>query len=287
MSLHSKFAAAAASGALKQQKGAQTLPDDATAHIGLFRFNSHSLPTKQLERLQEIAPFFTPERVKSVLLPVLDDEVVNPVSLRALDWLVTNFAKKHRIVYKVTPPGMPEELFNVFTSYHNWLWNYRRKNFDPFRRRQRVYVCLDAYNKKAHATTVGQLNFLYWASIYGVLDYARAHIKELEEDMTGAMRRRAESMEAGGGGGGGGGTKSSVGGKRKRRELTKNPGTRCFMYDVAVDVVFGEPPHPPVGGASCSSSSYAAAAPPAAAATPPLPSTPPAASTRSPSPTSE
>lgn len=67
---------------------------------------------------------------------------LQPVSLRLLDWLVTNYAKEHKVYYMNTcQEGMAkaDDPFDVHTSYRSWLKSYRKTNFDPFRRGKRFY----------------------------------------------------------------------------------------------------------------------------------------------------
>jgi hypothetical protein len=70
------------------------------------------------------------------------------VSLRLLDWLVTNYAKEHGVRYMVSSIALAnkksigairEEPFNVHTAYRSSLKTYRKTNFDPFRRGERFY----------------------------------------------------------------------------------------------------------------------------------------------------
>ncbi|BBI30562.1 hypothetical protein QKT49_gp201 [Acanthamoeba castellanii medusavirus] len=72
---------------------------------------------------------------------------LQPVSLRLLDWLVTNYAKEHRVYYMNTceegtaaaAAAAAADPFDVHTSYRSWLKSYRKTNFDPFRRGKRFY----------------------------------------------------------------------------------------------------------------------------------------------------
>jgi len=81
------------------------------------------------------------------------------ISLRLLDWLVTNFAKHHMVFYMlnnqeqeqplapssssscVTEPNgsCPSSLMNVHKAYRSWLKSCGKTNFDPFRRGDRFF----------------------------------------------------------------------------------------------------------------------------------------------------
>lgn len=119
------------------------------------------------------------------------------ISLRVIDWFVTNYAKKHNIsyylyttpegnVYSIAPPheNMYPNLrqFIVFLSYKAQLKAYSKKQFDPFCRQSRITF---RYNSKDHTlvSTVGQLNFFRWAIDNKIIQYVEDHIEEIEADM--------------------------------------------------------------------------------------------------------
>ena len=99
--------------------------------------------------------FFTEERVRTILLPLIDQSSV--LSLRTLDWLVVNYSKKNNVVC-TTKEG---KLFNIFNGYKISLGVYRRRHFDPFRRRERHVFHVDG---KRYDTTLGQVNFVHWCA---------------------------------------------------------------------------------------------------------------------------
>ena len=88
------------------------------------------------------------------------------ISLRIIDWFVTNYSKKHNVFYEIykSSEGMTFESegneiykqINIFHAYKSQLKSYQKKKFDPFCRKERI-------NFKCHdldiETTVGQLNF--------------------------------------------------------------------------------------------------------------------------------
>lgn len=106
------------------------------------------------------------------------------LSLRILDWLVTNYAKKNNVVY-VLPDGI---VFNVFLSYKNQLRAYSKKFFDPFCRRERLEF-EDADGRPFH-TTPGQLNFFKWAIQNEVVAYGLRHAEAIEADMLRSIKHR-------------------------------------------------------------------------------------------------
>ena len=108
----------------------------------------------------------------------------SPISLRLLDWFITNYAKKYKIVYDIKgciDDTICREKFFVFSSYRSQLKAYSKKMFDPFCRRERInFVFCDNIEIQ---TTIGQLNFFRWAIKHDILNYVEKHIKDIEEDM--------------------------------------------------------------------------------------------------------
>ena len=56
------------------------------------------------------------------------------ISLRVIDWFVTNYAKTHSTAYM-----LHGQEFLVYRDYKSQLKAYSKKLFDPFCRRERIY----------------------------------------------------------------------------------------------------------------------------------------------------
>lgn len=119
------------------------------------------------------------------------DEIVellkgtSDVSLRLVDWFVTNFSKAHSTSYILNG-----QEFVVYMNYKNQLKAYSKKLFDPFCRRERISFQIPGH--EAFLTTVGKLNFFRWALEKGILDYIKGHQTEIEKEMNQAMRDQAK-----------------------------------------------------------------------------------------------
>jgi hypothetical protein len=98
---------------------------------------------------------------------------VRGVSLRLLDYLVTNFSRSNNTVYK-TSKG---DTVHLYREYKSQLRGYSKRQFDPFARRERVLV---DFPGGAIETTTAQLNFFRWAFGRGVVDYAAEKASEIE-----------------------------------------------------------------------------------------------------------
>lgn len=113
-----------------------------------------------------------------------------PVSLRLIDWFVTNYAKKHNtvIVREAAAAGAaPRQAhFNVYLSYRSQLKAYSKQMFDPFRRRDRMNLYYEP--DKYVETTLGQMNFFRWVIQNGILEYIAEHAHDIERDMVETQR---------------------------------------------------------------------------------------------------
>tara|TARA_X000001036_G_scaffold384531_1_gene378558 strand:+ start:1322 stop:1870 length:549 start_codon:yes stop_codon:yes gene_type:complete len=98
------------------------------------------------------------------------------ISLRLVDWFVTNYAKKHFVIYPLR-----DSRFKVYDDYKLKLRAYSKKRFDPFCRWDRITI---PYKDKSRIqTTIGQLNFFKWALENRIIDYIEEHYEHIEKDM--------------------------------------------------------------------------------------------------------
>ena len=82
------------------------------------------------------------------------------VSLRNLEWFVTNYSRQTNVTY-TTATG---RQFTVHVAYKSSLDGYSKKFFDPFCRTERIEF-------QGFTTTVAQLNFIRWCIVNGIVDY--------------------------------------------------------------------------------------------------------------------
>lgn len=79
----------------------------------------------------------------------------NGLSLRIIDWLITNFSKTVSVA--IESDGLPRSLRR---DYDKNLSAHNKKNFDPFARRRKIRIVL--FGKDHRMSTIGQLNFFRW-----------------------------------------------------------------------------------------------------------------------------
>jgi hypothetical protein len=68
------------------------------------------------------------ERIRTIL------DGTSDISLRLIDWFVTNYAKKYNVAY-ITKD---QKHVIVYLSYKSHLKAYSKKKFDPFCRTKRI-----------------------------------------------------------------------------------------------------------------------------------------------------
>ncbi len=112
---------------------------------------------------------------------------IDKISLRIIDWFVTNYSKKYDSMYTRNDiNGNKINPFNVFHSYKSQLKSYSKKFFDPFCRRNRIKY---PYNDSdVLSTTIGQLNFFKWAINNNVIEYIKDNYKNIENDMNQSIK---------------------------------------------------------------------------------------------------
>ena len=100
------------------------------------------------------------------------------ISLRIVDWFVTNYSKK---TYCVIENNDTNERFKVYNDYKLKLKAYSKKKFDPFCRWDRINI---PYNDTMCVqTTLGQLNFFKWTIENKILEYIENNYNTIENDM--------------------------------------------------------------------------------------------------------
>lgn len=104
------------------------------------------------------------------------------ISLRIVDWFVTNYAKKYFTVYEIVNElSNNKSRFKVYHDYKLKLKAYSKKRFDPFCRWERISIPYD--EQRYMETTIGQLNFFKWALQHDIIKYIEENYDEIENDM--------------------------------------------------------------------------------------------------------
>jgi len=109
--------------------------------------------------LASLGRFFDEPKNQEQLFDILEHR--KGISLRKLEWFVTNYCKARQVTY-TAPNG---KLFTVHVAYKSSLDGYSKKLFDPFCRTERIQF-------KGLTTTHAQLNFIRWCIVNGIVNHA-------------------------------------------------------------------------------------------------------------------
>lgn len=232
---------------LKSLNKEENLMENKCDIVGPFWSVDKPLDQRSVKLLTSLVPNFNAERLERLIVfrslktlgiskdftltPTLNSEV-NSISLRCLEWLVTNYAKKWDVMlYNSTD----KKRFSIYKEYESQLSNYRRIRFDPFCRHKRIYFTWELEDAKTREkrkvvlpTTVGQLNFMDWADNNGVLDYANLYQENIKKDMETTLSEVNKEKRK----------FKKMGKKRKRKELSKAPETFCTVYSIDTMLYF-------------------------------------------------
>ena len=89
------------------------------------------------------------------------------VSLRILDWFITNYAKKYRTITS-------ENGKDVYQNYKLQLKSFSKSLFDPFSRKNKIVFYYTETN--SIETSCGQLCFFKWCFENNILDYVKKNM---------------------------------------------------------------------------------------------------------------
>lgn len=148
---------------------------------------------KQDLLLKSLLQFYKKEANISQLIRILDNKA-DGVSLRIIDYLCTNYAKKCDVIYYVDKT-LP---FNLYLQYRSQLKAYSKMQFDPFRRHQRIHISVPESVVKGGKleTTVAQLNFFKWAIENKVIEYISNQdvLQKVEKHMNAACKKQKSNV---------------------------------------------------------------------------------------------
>lgn len=133
--------------------------------------------------LKSLDDFFSDDKHFDELSDILSHN--SGISLRNIEWFVTNYAKDKHTVFN-TPSG---SSINVHIAYKSSLGGYSKKLFDPFCRTERIEF-------KGLVTTIAQLNFIRWCIRNGILNYIKTQFpKNLYQSRVSNIRSSKDKVE--------------------------------------------------------------------------------------------
>jgi hypothetical protein len=163
--------------------------------IGIFHYNEvkgtlNYLQPIMVQRLKELVPRIDDTFLETILIPLIHQS--GNVSLRVLDWCCVNYSKKFQVSVEVGQHKTKCDFY-IHDAYKRVLRARRRRLFDPFQRKSRIFF---RYKMEVLQTTVAQLAFLLWCRDNGVYAYALKHAREIEMDMRNTLRENRKKRKS-------------------------------------------------------------------------------------------
>jgi hypothetical protein len=185
--------------------------------------------TSRLDLLMDsLTKFFNNNDNVEKMLPIVQGS--SKISLRILDWFVTNYCKKNNVVIDSLKDKTSKKII-VHLDYKSQLKAYSKKQFDPFCRRERISFNYGKGNELI--TTVGQLNFFRWIIENNVIDFIQDNLEQIEKDMNTSIRSLYKDTEK---------TDDSESSeqkkRRKRHELSLSATRSVSKHNVTITIDF-------------------------------------------------
>ena len=184
---------------------------------------SSGYATQNTILLENLMKFYNKNNNIDKILPIINGE--SKISLRLIDWFVTNYSKKHYTCYTL-PDKEKTRRFKVYVDYKLKLKAYSKKRFDPFCRWDRINI---PYKEDTVVqTTIGQLNFFKWALDNEIISFIDANFDKIEKDMNSRNSTSKRKEHAG---------EKSKNKTRKRREELSVSASKSIKKEMVEIVV--------------------------------------------------
>ena len=182
------------------------------------------IPCRQELLVLSLQKFYNTCENKENIITFLEGE--GPMSLRLIDWFVTNYSKKKNVIYYVNDDGNMRH-FNVYLEYKQQLGAFNKEYFDPFNRSKRIFLIYDGIK---YEITIGKLNFLKWADQFNILNYVTEHLDIIFKDMNETTKSKKEKDVE----------KSPKKSRKPRKELSISALQSFVRHDVQVTLTLPE-----------------------------------------------
>ena len=141
----------------------------------------NSLLSKEEVLLESLHDFYKDKKHVEKILPIVTGN--SEISLRVLDYFVTNYSKNNLI----NLGNKNNTKYNVYQDYKNKLKSYNKRFFDPFCRINKKNItnkiAFKYDDEKYIVTTIGQLNFFRWAIRNKIIDYVINDLENINNEM--------------------------------------------------------------------------------------------------------
>lgn len=144
------------------------------------------IDTKLSLLMKSLTDFYTNSVYIDQIKSIIDQNSV--ISLRILDWFITNYSKKHRTIINGAVGSI-----DVYQNYKLQLKSFSKKQFDPFCRKNKI---LFYYNDDDYIeTSCGQLCFFRWCFENNILNYVKTNLSTIEQDMKISLKSKKNKKD--------------------------------------------------------------------------------------------
>ena len=145
-----------------------------------MELDCNKLLSKEDVLLHSLHEFYINKDHVEKILPIVTG--TSDISLRVLDYFVTNYAKNNNIVV------LNDNInYNIYQDYKNKLKSYNKRFFQPFctinKKNLTNKIAFNYDIDKFIITTIGQLNFFRWALKNKIIDYVIKYHTKINNDM--------------------------------------------------------------------------------------------------------
>lgn len=136
------------------------------------------MDTKLSLLMNSLTIFYQDVKYIDEMKSIVDQDSV--ISLRILDWFITNYSKKYRTLIN------NQQNIDVYMNYKLMLKSFSKKQFDPFCRKNKMLFYYT--NDKYIETSCGQLCFFKWCFENDILSYVKSNLNIIEKDMKNSLQ---------------------------------------------------------------------------------------------------
>lgn len=134
--------------------------------------------------MKSLTDFYKDEKYINEIKSIVDQE--NILSLRILDWFITNYSKKFRTLI-CQKNGTHTD---VYMNYKLMLKSFSKSSFDPFSRKNKMFFYYSENDDKFIETSCGQLCFFRWCFENDILPFVKNNLNIIEQDMKNSLKQK-------------------------------------------------------------------------------------------------
>lgn len=153
------------------------------------KLSESDIDTKLSLLMKSLTEFYRNTAYIEQMRTIVDQNSV--ISLRILDWFITNYAKKYRTTIKSKSNNLN---IDVYQNYKLQLKSFSKRQFDPFCRKNKIifYYTENDFIE----TSCGQLCFFRWCFENNILDYVKKNLNAIEQDMKSSLKSKKTPPKA-------------------------------------------------------------------------------------------